>query len=61
MKLLTAEEVASQLRVPPSWVYTAANDGRMPCVRLGRYVRFDPADVEAWVQAQKNGGNGAAR
>jgi excisionase family DNA binding protein len=51
MKLLTAVEVAAQLAVPPSWVYRAARSGEIPCVRLGHYVRFAPADVAAWVDA----------
>jgi predicted DNA-binding transcriptional regulator AlpA len=37
--LLTVEEVANLLRVPPSWVY--ANKRVIPgYVQLGRYVRF---------------------
>ena len=36
--LLTAEEVAAQLRVPRSWVYGHLD--QLPTVRLGRYVRF---------------------
>jgi len=30
MKLLTAAEVAAQLRVPQTWVYTAARTGSFP-------------------------------
>jgi predicted DNA-binding transcriptional regulator AlpA len=28
----------------------------MPCVRLGRYVRFDLADVERWLEECKQPG-----
>ena len=34
----------------------AARAGAMPCVRLGRYVRFDFADVEAWLESCKQPG-----
>ena len=34
----------------------SARSGALPYVRLGRYVRFDPADVEAWVEARKRPG-----
>lgn len=47
--LLTAAEVALLLSVPESWVYAAARAGRIPYVALGRYVRFRPAAVEAWI------------
>ena len=53
VKLLTAAEVARELQLPTSWVYRAAREGRLPYVACGRYVRFDPADVERWVHEQK--------
>ena len=52
-RLLTPDEAAEQLRVPRSWMYAAAKDGRFPCVRTGRYVRFRQADVDRWIA---NGG-----
>ena len=52
-RLLDAREVADRLGVPRSWVLESARSGAMPCVRLGRYVRFDLADVEAWLESCK--------
>lgn len=52
-RLLTAEQVAEQLQVPKTWVYRAARDGLLPSVPLGRYVRFDPDDLTAWIAAQR--------
>jgi excisionase family DNA binding protein len=46
-RLLDAGEVADRLNVPKSWVLESARSGALPCVRLGRYVRFDRGDVEA--------------
>ena len=40
-RLLDASEVAERLGVPVSWVRESARAGAMPCVRFGRYVRFD--------------------
>jgi excisionase family DNA binding protein len=56
--LLTVEEVAELLRVPPSWVYErtrsrAAN--RIPGFRLGKYWRFREADVFDWLERQRSG------
>jgi excisionase family DNA binding protein len=48
-RLLDAVEVADRLSVPVSWVRESARSGAMPCVRLGRYVRFELAEVEAWL------------
>jgi excisionase family DNA binding protein len=44
--LLTAGEVAERLGVPESWVRTEERAGRIPGVRLGKYVRFKLSDVE---------------
>lgn len=45
-ELIDAAELASRWRVPESWVrnHTRActpKDERIPCIRLGRYVRFE--------------------
>lgn len=45
---LTAEEVASQFKVSVDTVYRLAQSGRLPCVKLGRVVRFRPQDLEAF-------------
>jgi len=55
-RLLDADEVAAMLHVPVRWVRDATRDGRLPVVRLGRYCRYDRADVLGWVEAQKCSG-----
>ena len=49
-RLLDAREVAEWLGVPVSWVRESTRSGAMPCMRLGRYVRFELAAVEAWLK-----------
>ena len=55
-RLLDAKEIAERLGVPESWVRESARLGAMPCVRLGRYVRFDLDDVERWIETCKQPG-----
>lgn len=55
-RLLTADEVAERLSVPVSWVRESSRSGAIPCVRLGRYVRFVEADVESWLEGCKQPG-----
>lgn len=38
---LTPAELADALRVPRSWVYSAVRTGRIPVMRVGRYLRFN--------------------
>ena len=47
--LLRANDVAAQLDVPKSWVYTAARTGRIPCVHAGRHVRFRQVDIDEFI------------
>jgi excisionase family DNA binding protein len=50
--LLTPSEVALRLGVSRSWLYAAAKQGRIPCVRLGGDdgpVRFLEAELAAWL------------
>ena len=55
-RLLTAAELAERLAVPKTWILESARSGAMPCVRLGRYVRFDLVDVEKWLDECKRPG-----
>lgn len=48
--LLTAEEVASLLRVTPAWVYAQTRKRQIPHLRLGRYVRYRREALENWIE-----------
>lgn len=48
-RLLTADQVAEMLQVDKSWVYAACRSGRIPHIRLGRYVRFSEPAIEEWM------------
>lgn len=55
--LLTVEDVAQLLKVPPSWVYEKTRSrsaNRIPGFRLGKYWRFREADVMAWLERQRD-------
>lgn len=51
--LLTVQEVAALLKVPVSWVYERTRrcgNERLPHVKVGKYVRFRPAEIEAYLE-----------
>lgn len=56
--LLTVADVASLLRVSRAFVYGARD--RIGYVRLGRAIRFHPADVAAFLEASKCHAQGPA-
>lgn len=53
--LLDAAAAGRQLCVPASWVLAEARADRIPHVRLGRYVRFDADELDAWWRARARG------
>jgi excisionase family DNA binding protein len=50
-QLLTAEQLAERWQVNRLHVYRLVREDRLPAVRIGRYVRFHLAVVEAWEQS----------
>jgi excisionase family DNA binding protein len=59
-RLLDAREIAERLGVPESWVREQARSGAMPAIKLGKYWRYDLADVEAWLETCKQPGRAIA-
>jgi excisionase family DNA binding protein len=55
-RLVDAAVVAERLGVPVTWVREQVRANAIPCVRLGRYVRFDLADVDEWLATCKQPG-----
>jgi excisionase family DNA binding protein len=60
--LLTVAQAAARLGLPKSYLYEETGKGsgsRIPHVRIGRHIRFDPAALDAWIRAQTVGGSRA--
>jgi len=52
--LLTARQTAKALSICEKTLWTLTQQGEIPCVRIGRAVRYDPADLQNWIQRAKN-------
>jgi hypothetical protein len=57
--LLTPSELAERLKVPKSWVFeqtrsraTVRNSRPLPCIRLGKYLRFSWPQVCEWMEGK---------
>jgi excisionase family DNA binding protein len=44
-----------QINVKTSWVYEAVRSGRVPCVRVGRHIRFTRQMLDDWLAEQTSG------
>jgi len=53
-QLLTPNEVAAMLQIARKTIIVMARERRLPCIRVGRLVRFDPVDIERWINSQRS-------
>jgi excisionase family DNA binding protein len=59
--LLFADDVATLVGMTKDWVYAETRAGRIPHVTLGRYYRYRPESIEAWLCEIEHRSTGAAR
>lgn len=52
---LDARQASTILNVPASWIAAEARAGRIPHVRLGRYVRFNGDELMRWCEGRAVG------
>jgi excisionase family DNA binding protein len=52
--LLRPEEAANLLAVKTSWIYDAVRTGRLPCIRVGRHIRFTRGILQEWLAEQRH-------
>ncbi|MGH2833125.1 MAG: helix-turn-helix transcriptional regulator [Solirubrobacteraceae bacterium] len=57
--LLFATDVASRVHMTPAWIYAQTRAGRIPHVKLGRYVRYRREAIDAWLAEIERGPSGA--
>jgi excisionase family DNA binding protein len=52
-KLLTMDELAERLGVTQRHVRRLVAERRVPFLKVGRFVRFDPAQISAWLDSNR--------
>ena len=48
--LLKPEQAAELLAVRTSWIYEAVRTNRLPCLRIGRHIRFTREMLKEWLR-----------
>lgn len=54
-ELLDVKGAAQLLNLPASWIAAEARANRIPHVRFGRYVRYEPDELRAWYRQRARG------
>ena len=55
--LLTVDELAAELKVPKSWIYSRtrlSGEDKIPHIKCGKYCRFDFERVLEWLNEQQS-------
>jgi putative molybdopterin biosynthesis protein len=50
---LSTDEVAAKLGVSKWTIYNWVRGRKIPCIRIGQDLKFDPADLQQWLTAHK--------
>jgi predicted DNA-binding transcriptional regulator AlpA len=51
--LLKPADAAKALAISPRKLWSLTVGREIPSVRIGKAVRYDPADLRAWIERQK--------
>ena len=57
-QFFTVKTLAEKLAVQPLTIYRLIKDGKIPSVRIGRSIRFEPSAVDAFLESVRVGSNG---
>lgn len=60
-ELLRPEQVAKALGCSKPFIYALAKRGDLPCVVMGRAIRFSPQDVIAFIENHRKGAGAAQK
>ncbi len=52
-QLLTINQLADRLGSTPRHVRRLVAERRVPYLKVGRFVRFDPAEIAAWLDERR--------
>lgn len=52
--LLKPEEVAKKLGFSKKTILVMAREDRIPCIRIGRFIRFDAAEIDRWLDRRRS-------
>lgn len=53
--LLNVKQVAQYLQLKESTIYSWAQDGKIPAIKIGRTWRFRRSDLDTWLERHLKG------
>jgi excisionase family DNA binding protein len=53
MKLIDITQLSEMLNVKKKTIYDWVHKRKIPYIKLGGLIRFDPTEIEQWVKSKK--------
>lgn len=53
--VMTIEEISKYLQIPLSSLYKLAQEGKIPCQKVGRHWRFRKEAIDRWLENTSRG------
>jgi len=57
----TVRTLADRLAITPLTVYRLVRQGKIPALKIGKSIRFDPAAVDAFLESVRVGPEGTTK
>ena len=52
-RLLTPRQTAAYLSISERKLWSLTNESLIPCIRIGRAVRYSVTDLNLWIESQR--------
>ena len=53
LDFLTVDEISQYLRIPKSTIYKYTMVKKIPCIKVGKQIRFKRSSIDKWVEKQE--------
>jgi excisionase family DNA binding protein len=58
LTILTIDELSRELKIPKKTIYKWVREGKIPCRKLGKHLRFIESEIDQWLQSGESFKNG---
>ena len=58
ISLLTIEELSERLKIPKKTIYKWTQSNQIPCIKLGKHLRFVETDIDQWLKSKEESYHG---
>jgi excisionase family DNA binding protein len=61
MKMMNVDDLSKMMKVSRIWIYKLCREKRIPWYRIESCIRFDPQEIQEWLEERKVEASGEDR